>query len=535
MEIARDMGAPASPTPISPLYAKYVLGVLMLTQVLNFIDRQIISILAEEIKADLGVTDAQIGFLYGTAFAVFFSVFGIPLGRLADAWVRTRLIALGIAFWSVMTALSGLSRNFATLAALRIGVGVGEATAGPSSNSLVFDYFPPKVRATAIAVYASGIYIGAGIGIFLGGAIVDAWNGAFPDHTAAPLGLKGWQAAYLAVGLPGLLVALIAASLREPERGRLDGIAAPPPVNPWKALSSELLTIVPPLTVIGLAKAGGRTREFAVNAAFAAFYVLAAWGLTRLLGDPLQWVSLAIGLYAATSWAQSLVLRDRPTFRLTFGCRTFCLTMVGFACVAFVTYGVGFWTVPLLIRAHGVTASVAGTNGGLAASIGGLLGVTLGGVLADRLAKRTDAARYVVGMAAVISAIPVGATYILTDNLLVAYIFLGLWCTLSSMWIGPASAAILDLVLPRMRAVASAIWIFMNTFIGLALGPFTIGRVSDAIAARTHDSPGALTQAMLYALAMVVVAVLLLFFATRSLRSDMAKKLDRARAAGEEL
>ena len=156
-------------------YARYVLAVLVIVYVFNFIDRQILSILAEHIKADMGVTDAQLGYLYGTAFAVFYAVFGIPLGRLADAWDRRKLIALGLAFWSVMTALSGLARTFAQLALARVGVGVGEASASPAAYSSLSDWFPPHRRATALALYSSGIYIGTGIGLFIGGSIVEAW------------------------------------------------------------------------------------------------------------------------------------------------------------------------------------------------------------------------------------------------------------------------------------------------------------------------------------------------------------------------
>ena len=150
-------------------YARYVLIVLIIVYVFNFIDRQILSILAEEIKADLGISDSDIGFLYGTAFAVFYAVFGIPLGRLADVWVRRTLIAAGLAFWSLMTALSGTARSFMTLALYRFGVGIGEASATPAAFSMLSDMFPPQQRATVLSIYSGGIYIGAGIGLFLGG------------------------------------------------------------------------------------------------------------------------------------------------------------------------------------------------------------------------------------------------------------------------------------------------------------------------------------------------------------------------------
>ncbi len=120
-------------------YAYYVLGVLVAVYVLNFVDRQILSILAEAIKADVGLTDAEIGFLFGTAFAVFYALFGIPLGRLADMWIRSRLIAIGLSFWSLMTAASGFANNFVQLGAARIGVGVGEASATPAAFSLLSD------------------------------------------------------------------------------------------------------------------------------------------------------------------------------------------------------------------------------------------------------------------------------------------------------------------------------------------------------------------------------------------------------------
>ena len=213
-------------------YAKYVLFVLVVVYVFNFIDRQILSILAEDIKADLGLTDAQIGFLYGTAFAVFYAVFGIPLGRLADVWTRKSLISIGLAFWSVMTALSGTARSFGALAAVshRRRRRRGERDARRRSRCWR-DYFPPRLRATALAIYSSGVYIGAGIGIFLGGVIVDGWKRALSRSAAAPFGLAGWQVAFFAVGLPGLLMSLWVWTLREPLRGQSEGLprAAPHP------------------------------------------------------------------------------------------------------------------------------------------------------------------------------------------------------------------------------------------------------------------------------------------------------------------
>ncbi len=232
----------------------------MLVYVFNFIDRQIISVLADEIKRDIGITDSQIGFLYGTAFAVFYAVFGIPLGRLADVWVRKSLISIGLSFWSLMTALSGTASSFVTLGAYRIGVGVGEASASPAAFSMLSDYFPPERRATALSIYSSGVYIGAGLGIFLGGWIVEGWRNAFPDGNS-PLGLAGWQAAYIAVGLPGLLMALWVWSLREPVRGQSEGIVSEVHADPFGEFRRELFAVLPPFTLWSLAGAGVRGPE----------------------------------------------------------------------------------------------------------------------------------------------------------------------------------------------------------------------------------------------------------------------------------
>ena len=153
----------------SPGYANYVLAVLLLVYVMNFVDRQVLAILLEDIKADLQVSDTALGLLSGLAFALFYTLAGIPIARWADRGSRRLIVSLGLTLWSGMTALSGLTQNFAQLALARVGVGVGEAAGSPPSHSLISDYFPPERRATALSIYAMGIYIGVMLGYLAGG------------------------------------------------------------------------------------------------------------------------------------------------------------------------------------------------------------------------------------------------------------------------------------------------------------------------------------------------------------------------------
>jgi MFS family permease len=311
--------------PVGGAYARYVLFVLVLVYAINFIDRQILAILAEDIKRDLKLSDADLGFLYGTAFAVFYALFGIPLGRLADNWVRVRLLSAGLFVWSGMTALSGMAGSFGQLSAARIGVGIGEASASPSAFSMLSDWFPRERRATALAIYSAGLYIGGGVSLLIGAVVVKAWNNAYP--VAGPLGLVGWQAAFLAVGIPGMILSLWVSTLKEPVRGRAEGLPEPPPVtNIGSKLWQDISSVIPPLTLFHLAPFGAAV--LGRNIAAAAGFVALATLLIAITGDVPQWVAICLGGYAVTSWAQSLKQRDPPTYALIWGTPTFVLALL---------------------------------------------------------------------------------------------------------------------------------------------------------------------------------------------------------------
>jgi MFS family permease len=199
-------------------YAWYVVGALTLVYVFSFIDRQILNLLVRPIRRDLGITDFQMSLLMGFTFALFYTFFGIPLGRLADSRSRRTIIALGFAVWSVMTAACGLARNFVQMLLLRMGVGVGEATLSPAAYSIITDYFPPKRRATALSVYSMGIYIGSGIAFIVGGLVAgiasaqETWDVPLVGAT------RPWQVVFFVVGLPGVLLSLLMYTVREPIR-----------------------------------------------------------------------------------------------------------------------------------------------------------------------------------------------------------------------------------------------------------------------------------------------------------------------------
>jgi len=509
-------------------YANYVLAVLVLVYVFNFIDRNILSILAEDIKADLGVTDAQIGFLYGTVFAVFYAVFGIPLARFADVWVRRSLISGGLAFWSVMTFLSGTARSFPALAAYRVGVGIGEASASPAAYSMLSDYYPVRQRATVIAIYSAGVYIGAGIGLYLGGYILDYWSMTYPMD--APFGLKGWQVAFMVVGLPGILMAAWVRTLREPVRGASEGLITAKHPAPFKLLGTELASVIPPLNIISIVRYKASLKT---NLAAAVAIVLMATGLIWLTGDVMQWIAIGFGIYVTFSWVQSLKMRDPATFSMMFHSKSFVFTLIAFPTIAFVTYGVGFWTAPLLMRVHGASAAEVGLYIGGGSALGGLIAVISGGYLADKLKQRFATGRLMIGFLVVGGTIPMVLMMIYTESLVTAFWLNFFYHIPSALWAGIPPSTASDLVMPRMRAVAGAYYILVNTFIGLALGPYFIGKLSDLFSSQGMPEAEALRTAMGCSMFIFVITIGCLIIAMRHLPSDEATRLDRARALGE--
>jgi MFS family permease len=423
--------------PASLAYRSYVLAVLLIVYTFNFIDRQIVGILAIPIKAELGLSDSQLGLMGGLAFALFYTLLGIPIARLADKASRTGIMTAALALWSLMTAVCGLTHSFAQLFMARMGVGIGEAGGVAPAYSLICDYFPPKERARALSAYSFGIPIGAALGIVLGGFITS---------------LMSWRMAFFIVGLAGLLLTpVLKYTVREPGRGaldppRMDADRAAAPRTPARAPS--LLEVIALLT---------RRPSF--------------WGLS-----------------------------------------------LGAACASMMGYGLFFWAPSFLVRSFHLSLLHASLAYGGLVLTGGLAGIWLGGVLADRYGEQRRAMYAFIPAAAFIATVPFYVAGVLSTTLWISFAVLLVPTALGLVWLGPVLTAIQHLVPGSMRATASALFLFINNLIGIGLGTALIGMVSDLM--RLRFGGESLRYAILAGTGFYVMAAALLFFAGKKLAKD---------------
>lgn len=502
-------------------YRLYVLLLFTTIYAINFVDRQIVTILAPALKADLGLSDAQVGLLFGTAFALFYALFGLPLGRLVDGWNRVRVLAIGLAFWSAMTAASAGAGSFAQLALARMGIGVGEASASPAAMSVLQDYFPKGRRASALATYSSGIYLGAGLSLVIGGHILAWWAEAWPG--GAPLGLAGWQATYLIVGAPGLLLAaLVLATVREPVRGQIDGVPQPPAPHPFRTALATLAMLVAPFSLMRLHRAGARLGG---NLAWLGGAVLAAasivWLTDGLLPSAkrapvfvfgplvvttnmIQWAALGFGAYATASYVAAARSGEPLVARLITGSPSFVALAVGGGMVSLTSYGISAFVYLHAVRYLGVRPE-AGTWLGAIGAAAGVVGTILGGVLADRSRRRHAAGRVFVAAAALTLAALCFVCQFTARGWPLFLLFHGLATLFQTMWLGPVFATAQDHVPPRLRGTATAVQFLAINLIGLGLGPYLVGMLSDVT--------GELRTAILCVIPSEVIGIALFLFA----------------------
>ena len=528
-------------------YAWYVLIVLMVVYVFNFIDRSILTILGPYIQKDLGLSDGQIGLLSGTVFALFYGLFGLALGRLADTWVRTWTIALGLSIWSGMTALSGFATSFGTLALARVGVGVGEASASPAAYSLIGDWFPKEKRATALSVYSSGIYIGAGLSILISGQVVGRWARAYA-HGGAPFGLTAWQAAFFIIGLPGLVLAILVAVMREPPRGLADGLLTKGPrePHPFAKMFAELGTIIPPFTVFTLRRDGASGRVIRNNIVGMVVAIVVAVAMTRwtdtlvpaaklkvlatiggaaITTNAIQWTAMAIGVFGVFAWSQSLSVRDKPLHELIWRTPTMLLVTGAGTLISLSSYAVGAWIFIYAFRFLHATPEGAGIGLGLGAAFGGLIGTSLGGVIGDAWKLRSPTGRLKLTLIATIFPVPIALYAYQTSSLPLFYLCYFLVVLIGTLWLGGVTSTMQDLVLPRMRGTAGAMFFMGTTLIGLGNGPYLVGLISDIT--------GNLRLAIMLTYLTAPLVWLCLLAAIRLLPAAEASRVERARAAGE--
>ncbi len=523
----------------------YVLILLTLVASVSLLDRQIITILAVDIKRDLGLNDSEIGLVYGTFFAIFYALFSIPLGRLADGWVRTRQVALALGGWSIATIGCACAGGFGSLSLWRVGVAVGEAGAGPAAYSLVADLFPRARRATAFAVYGSSSAIGVGLSIAIGGIVVDAWNGAFPGGHGW-FGLVGWQAAFIAAALPGFVLALLMLLVREPARGISDGLIQPREPRPFARAAAEFMALVPPLSCVNLRRIGAHAGSLGANLAILALAIAFTAGMTTavhamippaklkiytvILGVPVtshlvQWAIVGFGGYAAFSWIQAQRYRDPVAAKVMWSSPTFVAMLVIASFNLLLNYGYSAWMAPYAVITFHAPMAEVGIKLGLTAAVAGGAGTILGGVIGDWARRRTPVGRLWVLLFT--TGVPLPMAFVtLHQTTLDSYL---LWLLASSTiltgWFPCCTATLHDLVLPRMRGTATAVMYLGITIIGMGTGPYIVGTVSDVT--------GDLGRAILTGYSATAVVWIAILVAFRHIARDEASLLARARAAGE--
>lgn len=402
--------APAAPA-FTPAYRNSVLWLLVLAYTFNFIDRTIISTIGQAIKVDLQLTDQQLGWLGGLSFALLYTTLGIPIARLAERTSRVNIITVSIVVWSAFTALCGTATSYVQLLLYRVGVGVGEAGLSPPAHSLISDYFEPKKRATALSIYSFGIPLGTMFGAMAGGWIA--------EHLS-------WQAAFMVVGLPGVLVALaIKVFVKEPPRGWADrqlALAEAAPETPPEATGK-------PPSILAVAR--------------------------RLFG----------------SWGM---------FHMAAG-----ITVASFA-----GYGVGNYAPAYFIREFGLGLGVVGLAIGLIAGLSNGAGTLLGGYLTDWASKKSVRWYALVPAIGLILATPIYIYAYTRESYQLAWAILLIPGVLHYTYLGPTFGVVQNVMDTRMRATAVAVLFFVLNLIALGFGPPFCGWCIDQFARAAFTAKG---------------------------------------------
>lgn len=411
-------------------YQKYIIFLLLIVYTINFIDRQIIAILSPLIKTDLNLTDTQLGLLKGIAFALIYGLASFPIAWLADRKNRVTIISLSIAFWSGMTALCGVTQNFTQLIIARMGVGVGEAGCSPPAHSLISDYFPKESRATALGIYSLGIPFGSLFGFLCGGYIASEF---------------GWRWAFLLVGLPGILLALIVKlTLKEPIRGALDeGEISKAKAPPFRQSLAELLKI-----------------------------------------------------------------------------KSFLILCLSASLSSFAGFAISLWIVDFLVRSHGMSIGEIFTPLALVMGIGGGIGTLTGGYVTDFFARKDKSAYFFVTATANMLSVPLYIAAIWAGTPLLCFGLFFFVFMLQNSVAGPVYGLVQNLAPIHLRAFAAALFFFLLSFLGFALGPFYIGVIADILGTTMGEADG-LRWALTSLAPVWAISSIIMFFSLKTLRREL--------------
>ena len=384
-------------------YAWYVVILLTLANISSFIDRQILSLLVKPIKHDLHLSDTQMSLLLGLSFAIFYTLFGMLIGRMADRYSRRNIIIGGIAIWSLMTTLCGGIQTYSQFFLARMGVGVGEATLSPSAFSIIADLFPKNRLATALSLFSMGIFLGSGLATLIGSGII----AKLPTEGFVTVPVFGqvfpWQLIFLYVGIPGLVIAILLFTIREPAR-------------------------------------------------------------TNTLQH--------LGQTARLSFSESLTI----IFRYR---KAYLLICFATACQALINYGCNAWVPTFIVRTYGWEVARAGAFYGVVTIGASLLGVLFGGWYADKLTKegKTDGRLRVgvlsafLGLCGFFVPLLPKAEWVLLAMVIPVF---GLACPF-----GAAAAAVQEIMPNQVRGLASSIFLFILSLIGIGLGPTLVALFTD--------------------------------------------------------
>lgn len=525
-------------------YGWYALTLVSAAQCMSLLDRQILSILANDIRTDLNIGNAEIGLLYGTVFALFYALFSLPLGRLVDGWIRTRLLAICLTMWSFFALLSAFAGGFALLAISRLGVGIGEGATQPAANSIIFDALPKSRRGLGMAGLGVGLALGLGLSMALGGIVAHEWNAAWPNGNA-PGGFSGWQAAFLLASLPGFPLAVLIWRMREPVRGGMDGIVTPPDPAPFKASGNLLGSVVPGTNWFYLWRRDAGRDQWLTNLGGLAVILGVAYALVRfaqgfsprpplevwgmqLDAHWMQWGVVAFGAFVVLNLFQSFKLTDRPAYHVILSPSLIMLMVVGGLQTA-INYGVMGFTPTMLITKFGLSQSDTGIQFGLLSAALGIAGPIVAGPLSDWLTKRMGGKGMVWLMLGSLTISPFcGLWAYSADTVLDFYLRFSLYSIILTLWLPPAYALMLGLVLPRMRGITFSTYMIIQTLLGLGIGPYLVGIVAD-------KNGGDIAGAIMWVNVVCPFIVVLLLLVLARYRKDESTIIDRARLGGEEI